>query len=172
MKSRFSFNSAILLSLTLAIPAIAETHLALDFGLSATKSTLGVSYLSDRNEFNAGLKGLAFSNSGEYFLAPGVSYNRYFTDNGWYGSLGYSPEYLVEDVFKLRTVSPGVTTFVIERESGWNWGKLYVGGGKNFQFTSWGVHLDAGIAIPVADDFEESGGLFLGIGGSYRFKLD
>ena len=172
MISRFSIHSTILLSLALSIPSISETHLALDFGLSVTKSSLGLSYTSDRNEFNAGLKGFAFSNSGEYYLAPGLSYNRYFTDNGWYGSIGYSPEYLVQDVLKSRVVSPGVTTLEIERERGWNWGDLYVGGGKNFQFTSWGVHLDGGLAFPLSKDADNSIEPFLGLGGSYRFKLD
>ena len=171
MKSNLVF-SLTLLSLTLTIPAIAETHLALDFGLSVTKSVVGVSYTSGSNEFTGGLKGFAFSNSGEYYLKPGITYNRYFTENGWYGSVGYAPQYLVEDVLKSKTVSPGVTTTIIERESGWNLGEAYLGGGKNFQFTSWGIHLDAGLAIPVVDDFVESTGLFLGIGGSYRFKLD
>lgn len=166
------FSSATLLLLALSIPSIAETHLALDFGLSVTKSNLGVCYMSGKDEFNVGLKGFAFSNAGEYYLAPGLSYNRYFTDYGWYGSVGYSPEYLVEDVVKPRVVSPGVTAYDVHREKGWNWGELYLGGGKNFQFTSWGVHLDGGLAIPLVDNSTKSLELFIGIGGSYRFKLD
>ncbi len=171
MIPRIRFHSVILFSLALSIPSIAEKHLSLDFGLSVTRSILGLSYTSGKDQFSAGLKGFAFSNSGEYFLAPGVSYNRYFTDYGWYGSVGYSPEYIVEDVVRYRVISPGVTTLESHRENGWKWGELYFGGGKNFQFTSWGVHLDGGLAIPVGGEAANPLELFIGIGGSYRFKL-
>lgn len=149
----------------------AESFVALDFGLSSTKPFLGASWFAGKNEFNAGLKSFAWSGSGEHLLAPGIGYNRAFTDNGWYAGVAYSPEYKVEDVFSVTTVA-GVSTVTKERQKGWNAGDLSLGLGKQFQWTSWGLNIDGSVLTPADKNFGKDWGFWIGAGASYRFKLD
>jgi hypothetical protein len=135
--------------------ALAENHLALNVGLSAPKSLLGLSYASGMNEINAGLKGFRISGSGDYEILPGITYNRYFTGNGFYGSLTYSPGYRNED-----------------QDEGWNAGKFFLGAGKTFQWPSWGLNVDAGLSTAATDDFARALGFWFGGGASWRFRLD
>ena len=128
----------------------AEDYAALHFGLSASKSILGLSYSSGRNEVNAGLKGFAFTNSGDYAVRPGLTYNRTFTENGWYGGLGYAPEY----------------------RDGWDTGDFMLGLGKSFQWPSWGLNVDANLLTAADGEFARTWGYWLGAGASYRFKLE
>lgn len=166
MKTRSGW--LVILTLTLSTAIHAQSYLALDFGISSTKPTLGASYQAGKNEFTAGLKMFGWASSGEYSLSPGIGYNRYFTENGWYGSLAYAPEYRVEDV---GTVS-GTSTLSVERQKGWRAGNLSVGIGKQFQWTSWGLNLDGSVLSPANKNLGTDWAYWIGIGGSYRFKLD
>ena len=86
-----------LLIVALATVSHAEDYLSLNLGITS-RSVLGLSYTSGRNVFNAGLLGFGVRDGGEYLLTPTISYNRYFTDNGWYGLIGYAQTFRNEDV--------------------------------------------------------------------------
>ena len=174
MNIRRSKLILIFLGLSTSTSIHAEEYLSLNAGLSVSKSILGVSYTRGQNELNIGLKGFVVSNSGEYVLQPGLTYNRYFTSNGWYGSIGYAPEYRNEDVLIAKYLSPGTYTYHFKREKGWTAGGVLLGMGKNFQFTTWGVNLDGGLAVPLnrSELNQTPLSLWVGAGISYRFKLD
>ena len=142
--------SLALISLPVAVSA--EKYIDLNLGLAPSKSMLGVSYAQDLNEVNVGIKSFAFGNSGEYALQPGVSYNRYLKPGGFYGTATYLP-----------------VTF---SQEGVEAGSILAGIGKSFQFTSWGIHLDANLATPLTGEFAQAWGYWIGAGVSYRFKLD
>jgi hypothetical protein len=163
----------LLLALLLSIPGKAERSLDLNFGLAPTKSVLGLSYTVNETQLNAGIKGFWVGSRG-YLLQPGIGINRYFTSNGFYGSLSYAPVYLNEEAVRLRSVGPGPNDYVLERyrDKGWKAGITFLGAGKSFQFTRWGLHLDGGFVTPADADFARSWGYWIGAGGSYRFKLD
>jgi len=161
-------------SALLSVPAWAERSVDLHLGVAPSKSLLGIAYAQDRNEFNAGLNGLWVNSSRGYWMMPRLGYNRYFTDNGFYASLVYAPEYRNEEVTYFQRTGPGPGDYILlkEREKGWEPGVLFLGGGKSWQFTRWGIHVDAHGVTPADRDIARAWGYSIGVGGSYRFKLD
>ena len=157
----------------LSLPAAAERSLDIHLGIAPSKSLLGLGYTQGQNEFNVGLNGIVIGSRG-YWVMPRLGYNRYFTNNGFYGSVVYAPEYRNEDASALRFTGPGPNDYVIERWriKGWEPGLIFIGGGKSFQFTHWGIHVDAHGVTPAGHDFAKAWGYSIGVGGSYRFKLD
>jgi hypothetical protein len=71
-----------------------------------------------------------------------------------------------------RTTGSGGYTAEPIHLKGWSAGTFFLGGGKSFQFTHWGIHLDAGFVTPADADIARAWGYWLGAGASYRFKLD
>jgi hypothetical protein len=173
MLSIFRLSLAGLLISAASSFARAEEHLGLHFGFTVSKSVLGVSYASGKNEFNGGIKAGWFGARG-YGIQPGLSYNRYFTGNGFYGSLSYAPLYESEEVSTYTSTGPNPGDYVIEssRVSGWDPGFLSIGLGKTFQWTSWGIDFDASLLTPASGDLGRTWGYWIGAGTSYRFKLD
>ena len=151
----------------------ADKYLSLNFGLAPSKSILGLSYRTGANEINVGLKGFWVRSSGDYELQPGITYNRYFL-KGIYGGFTYVPLYRDEYVTYGTFVGPEPTDYAFEtvHEKGWTRGLIFLAVGKTFQFTSWGINIDGGLATPVTSDFARTWGYKIGAGASYRFKLD
>lgn len=145
--------------------ATAQRSVDLNLGLSASKSVLGVSYTDGMNQLNVGLRGLGYSSRDGLFVAPGLAYNRYLTQNGFYATAGYTAFYYGGG----DNGTPGLDD---DREEGWEAGMLLTGFGKSFQFSRWGLHADAGLATPVSGDFARSWGLWFGGAVSWRFHLD
>lgn len=159
-------------SLLTATTAVAQQSIDLNFGLSASKSLLGVSYTSGRNQLNIGLRGFAYSSRDGWHLQPGVSFNRYITENGLYAWLAYVPEYRSQDVEALVGYGSGSGfQYLVVEEKGWHPGYALAGVGKSWQFTRWGLHLDAGLTTYAGSDFGRGVGLYLGGAASYRFHL-
>jgi hypothetical protein len=156
--------------------AAAESSVDLNFGLSPSKSILGVSYTNGRNQFNGGLRGIAYSSRDGFFLQPGIAYNRYLTDNGFYVTAIYTLVYLGSDLTERNFHPNGQGGLFADDEilyrKGWYSDLLMAGLGKSFQFTHWGLHIDTGIGTPANSKFGEIWGLWIGGGVSYRFKLD
>lgn len=160
-------------SIFLALPAKAESSLDLNFGLAPTKSVLGVSFTSGYDQLNVGVKGFVIGSRG-YLIQPGVTYNRYFTMKGFYGSLTYAPIYRNEEVSRFRRTGPNVGDYEFEtlHVTGWEAGTAFLGAGKSFQFTRWGLHVDGGFVTPADAEVAQRWGYWIGAGASYRFKLD
>jgi hypothetical protein len=151
-------------------PLHADEYLSLNFGTSS-RSGLGMSYNLGRNSFSAGLMGLGFSDSRDLAIQPGLSYTRFFTDNGWYGTFGYSRAFKNNEDVSISTSSPGLDDWEGQNGTGWASGEILIGAGKNFQWSSWGLNVDAGLALSGGSEFAKPLGYRAGLGGSYRFKL-
>jgi hypothetical protein len=153
-----------------------ESSVDLNLGLSASKSVLGLSYNNGRNQINVGLRGISYSGRDGFFLQPGIAYNRYLTDNGFYATAIYTLVYWGNDVTNFNFQSNGQGGYVVNEyvvyEKGWHSDLLMAGLGKSFQFTHWGIHLDAGLSTAANSEFGKVLGLWLGGGFSYRFHLD
>jgi hypothetical protein len=159
--------------MTLSKPGYTQSSIDLNFGLSPSKSLLGISYTHNKNQFNIGLHGLGYSGRDGVLVQPGLAYNRYLTNNGFYASASYNAVYLSQDIQDL-TYDMGTSQFsyVTTERKGWHSGNFMLGLGKSWQFTSWGLHTDAGFGTPSTSDFGRSWGLYLGAAASYRFNLD
>jgi hypothetical protein len=172
MKSALLFFSLLLASIVSA----EDKSIDLNFGLSASKSVLGLSYTNGRNQFNGGLRGIAYSGRDGFFLQPGIAYNRYLTDNGFYATAIYTLVYWGNDITDFNVQSDGQGGYVVNEYvvygKGWHSDLLMAGLGKSFQFQHWGIHLDAGLSTAANSKFGEVFGLWLGGGFSYRFHLD
>ncbi len=161
---------------SLCVISLSSTHaqqsIDLNFGLSASKSVLGVSYTSGKNQVNIGLRGFAYSGRDGVFLQPGLSYNRYLAESGFYAWVAYIAEYQSDDIegFVRDPVTGTIGYQVVERK-GWYPGFALTGLGKSWQFTRWGLHADAGLSTPADSRFATKVGLYLGGGASYRFRL-
>jgi hypothetical protein len=156
-----------------AIPTFPQHALDLNFGLSASKSVLGLSYRRDDHDFNLGIRGFSYSNQDGLHLQPGFAYNRYFTNNGFYASAIYVPEFRSKDVWEYTfNSSADPLERRVTEEKGWHPGYLLMGLGKSFQFTRWGLHADLGAATRADADFGRVWGLYIGAAASYRFNLD
>jgi hypothetical protein len=143
-----------------------------NFGLSASKSILGFSFTTGKNQFNTGLRGLAYSGRDGYLVQPGFAYNRYITENGIYTSLIYVATYQSQNVQELVYNSEtGSFSYQLAEQKGWDPGVLMAGLGKSWQYTHWGLHADAGIVTNAYSDFGTAWGFYLGGGLSYRFHL-
>lgn len=164
---------AAIITLTCSPPAFPQNALDLNFGLSASKSVLGLSYRRGDNDFNLGVRGFSYSSHYGLHLQPGIAYNRYLTDNGFYASVIYVPEFRSKDVWEYTfNSSADPLERRVTEEKGWHPGYLLMGLGKSFQFTRWGLHADLGAATPADADFGRVWGLYIGAAASYRFNLD
>lgn len=152
--------------------ANAQTSIDVNFGLSASKSVLGVSYTSGKNQVNVGLRGFAYSGRDGVYLQPGLSYNRYLTENGFYAWVAYIAEYRSGDSEGLAW-DPVNGTFVhhVVESKGWHPGFALAGAGKSWQFSHWGLHLDAGVGTPADAQVGRKWGPYLGGAVSYRVHL-
>lgn len=161
------------LVLCLSIPASAQNSIDVNIGLSASKSLLGVSYTSGKNQVNVGLRGFAYSGRDGVYLQPGLSYNRYLTQNGFYAWVAYVAEYRSSDSERLAW-DPVNGNYVrqVEESKGWYPGFALTGLGKSWQFSHWGLHLDAGVGTPADRQVGRKWGPYLGGAVSYRFHLD
>jgi hypothetical protein len=168
--------SVLILAPSLSFPQEAkkvDESIDLNFGFSAAKSALGFSYNHGRNQFTLGFHGLAYSTRDGYFFQPGVAYNRYFTKNGFFGSVGLVTTYHNRDIWQVDfsdTINPG--RHVVTDEKGWETGIIFTGLGKSWQFHHWGLHVDAGLATTADEDFAREWGYYLGGAVSYRFHLN
>ena len=149
----------------------AEKSLDINFGLSPSKSILGLSYANDMNQINFGLHGFAYQSSDGGYIMPGIAYNRYLTDNGFFATINYSFFY-VNQTTRAFVLNNGILEVESSKQKGWGSGMLGAGLGKSFQFTRWGLHADAGLATPATSDFGQAWGVWIGAGVSYRFHLD
>jgi hypothetical protein len=151
----------------------AESSIDVNFGLSASKSVLGLSYTNGRNQLNAGLRGFAYNSRDGLLLQPGIAYNRYLTENGFYAAAIYLAKYYSQDVkeYSFWNIANGIEPET-EVEKGWHSDLIMAGLGKSFQFTHWGIHLDGGVATNADSNFGTAWGLWFGGGFSYRFRLD
>jgi hypothetical protein len=177
---RFSFNCffGVLIFTGLACsPALPQTSLSGNLGLTLSKSIVGVSYTNGKNEWNFGLKdspilfgSRVMNDNGEF--QPGLTYNRRLTANGLYASATYAPVYNRPGNYACN---PGRFPLYGDRQcwdEGWNAGEVFLGAGKDFQWESWGITLDANLITPANRNFGTSLSFGLGAGMSYRFKLD
>lgn len=152
--------------------ANAQTSIDVNFGLSASKSVLGVSYTSGKNQVNVGLRGFAYSGRDGVYLQPGLSYNRYLTENGFYAWVAYVAEYHSQDSEELvRDPVTGSLGYAAVESKGWHPGFALTGLGKSWQFYRWGLHLDAGLSTPADARVGRTWGPYLGGAVSYRFHL-
>ena len=150
-----------------------DQSIDLNFGLSMPKSVLGLSYNYGRNQFNLGLRGLAYSTREGYFFQPGVAYNRYFTKNGFFGSVGLVTTYHNRDLWEIDfSDTTHLGRHIVTDKKGWKAGLLFTGLGKSWQFHHWGLHADAGLATYANEDFARSWDYYLGGSASYRFHLN
>lgn len=160
------------LTATLASQAWCDQYLSLNFGTSS-KSMLGLSYQDGRNVFNFGMMGVGVNRDGSFGIQPGITYHRHFGDAGWYGALGYSVIYKQRDMLEINSSSPFIDDWEHQQAgAGWNSSEILIGIGKNFQWASWGFNVDGGLALSGGDEFAKPLGYRVGLGGSYRFKLD
>lgn len=165
-------RSIVFLTLT-SLPAAAEKFIELDLGFAPSKSSLGASYTFDRNEINVGIKAFGFTSDGDYSIMPGITYNRYFTENGFYGSATYAPLYRSEVSSSGMISGQPYDQIIGSRDgSGWQAGAVFLGLGKTFQWKRWGINTDANLITPATDRFGKDWGFWIGAGASYRFKLD
>ena len=174
---RFVFLPALALLASFSASAEKERFIELNLGLSASKSVLGVSYTSGKNQVNVGLKQFWLQSPGENwsgFFQPGISYNRYLTSNGFYATATFAPYYSRDHLYSMRFVGPDSNDYAFDShfKKGWHMGDLFLGAGKSFQFTHWGIHVDGGFVTPADADIARAWGYWLGAGASYRFKLD
>lgn len=161
------------INLACIVPVFSQKSLDLNVGISASKSIIGLSYRQGDHEFNAGLRGFGYNSHDGLLLQPGVAYNRYFTENGFYASAIYIPTYRSNDSHEF-TFNAGTNAweYRITEEKGWHPGFFLVGLGKSFQFTRWGLHADAGGVTDATSQFGQSWGIYFGAAASYRFNLD
>jgi hypothetical protein len=165
-------SALLVFSLVMAATAPAdEKYIGLNFGTSS-KSMLGLSYQTGRNAFNFGMMGVGVNRHGSFGIQPGITYHRYFGDAGWYGALGYSVIYKQTDGLEINSSSPFIDDWEYQQEAGWKSSEILVGVGKNIQWASWGFNVDGGLALSGGNEFAKPLGFRVGLGGSYRFKLD
>ena len=151
-------------------PIHAEEYLGLNFGTSS-KSLIGLSYASGQNAFNVGLMGIGIKRDNDFALQPGLTYNRQFTEDGWYSSWGYSLLYRSNNRTQVTSSSFGLDDFERQNGSGWQSGEFLMGIGQNFQWEKWAFNFDVGLALSAAYEFAKPLGIRAGIGGSYRIPI-
>jgi hypothetical protein len=168
-----AFKSVLFSFVLLALFAstYAEEHIAINIGTSP-KTGVGLSYDWGKNSLNAGILGIGYSNSGGRLIQPGITYSRIFTDDGWYWTLGYSLFYKNRPDIEVSTSSPGFDDWEHQYNQGWQSGEILIGMGQRFQWESFGLNIDGGVAFSTDSEFFRPVGLRLGLGGSYRFNLD
>ena len=118
-----------------------------------------------------GLMGFGKSDSGKYAIQPGLSYSRFFDNDGWYGLIGYSLFYKNDDEAIATSTHPDWEDWEHQYHKGWKSGEILLGTGKVFQWESLGLNIDGGFAFSTDEEFFRPLGFRAGIGGSYRFHL-
>jgi hypothetical protein len=158
--------------------ALSSRHLDLHFGLSPSKSTLGIGIGDDLRELNAGLKNqpLEWFATRDVILQPGISYNHRIP-GGFQASATYAPVFVrfgengPYDVFALsrRKSLIGDDYWL---KDGWNAGEIFIGLGRTFQFDRFGIIVDGNLITPATEDLARSWAYWIGFGISYRLRLD
>ena len=174
-----TFRSLALLSL-LTLPSFAEEfnspHAGINFGVGISRPALSGFYSWGRNQINVGTNFTLYTfEEGVIIAQPSITYNRYLTNNGFYSSVGIITTYMANqnhDVWEQRSPPDTGWHYRAVDESDWEKPWVVAGIGKNFQWEKWGLHIDGNLVSPIGEDFIETWAYWIGIGGSYRFKLD
>ena len=173
------FRILFLLGLLVGAPFADEyqgRHAGINFGIGLSRPILSGFYYWDRNQVNLGTNLTLYTfEEGVLFAQPSLTYNRYLTSSGIYASLGLITNYIADQDEEVRVQgSPPDTTWHYRTidEPDWVSPLMIAGIGKNFQWTRWGMHLDANLITPFGKEFIRTWFPWIGIGASYRFKLD
>lgn len=151
-----------------------DHHLGLTAGLGLSKNFLGGYYSWDRNQINVGMDVIVFvPEEGLLFAQPSVTYNRYLTASGFYVMLGVQTTYAPDSYEVYTAPIPPETqgTYRTVKEPSWRTPLFLTGGGKNFQFTNWGLYCDVSLLTPLDAHFAQTWGMWVGGGATYRFLL-
>ena len=149
-------------------------HYGINLGFGFSKPFLSGFYSWDRNQINAGTGLFAATfDRGVYIAQPSITYNRYLTAKGLYASVGVLATYQTDSYTEVREQAglPDTTWSTLKtKRPDWATPILLTGLGKNFQFTHWGIHIDASFGTELGKNFGNKIEPWVGAGLSYRFN--
>jgi hypothetical protein len=150
------------------------SHYGVNLGFGYSKPFLSGFYSWDRNQINVG-SGLfaATLDRGVYIAQPSITYNRYLTGKGLYASIGLLATYQTDSFTEVREQAglPDTTWSTRKiKQADWTTPLIITGLGKNFQFTRWGIHIDASFSTELGKNFGNKIEPWIGAGLSYRFN--
>jgi hypothetical protein len=174
MKTPIKLIISLLLPLGINLPRAAEdttSYFGWNLGFSPAKTSLGLSWAKGYNQWNAGFLVPPYHDDNDFTtMIPALTYNRQLTRNNVFVSGGFIAPHTSKSSAIVYFDST-INNFRLENsgeDRGWEPVRLMLGGGKVFQFKSWGIHVDACIITPTNEQLGRTWAWLAGAGVSFR----